>query len=337
MKVDKRQIARLPIFQKREIYKPFRYPKAYDHWLKHERMHWLPREVPLHEDMRDWSNKLSEQDREFLTYVFLLFTQGDVDVSEGYVKHYLPHFNHPELRMMLLGYAAREAIHIDAYSYLNEQLGLPDSFYSKFKEIPVMAAKHEYLEKYVLSGAQDMTKLPIKIAGISSFTEGMFLFSSFVMLMNYPRNGLMKGMGQIVTWSVLDEQMHVAGLNYIRKQLIKEAPALWDHEVKDEIYATAELMGSIEIDFIEYIYGNNEMIRGLRKDDLIDFIKYTIDERLVAMGLKRIYGIVEDPLPWFVELINSQNHENFFETRATSYAKGALSGSWADVWGKYKS
>lgn len=189
------------IFDKRKSYKPFAYPEFYDLWLKHERMHWISREVPLHGDIKDFNNKLTDKDRKFLANVFRLFVSADVDVAEGYVKNYLPYFEHPEIRMMLLGFAAREAVHIDAYSYLIETLGYPDDFYAEFLNIPIMRDKHEYFEKIVNEDAS----LPIKIAGISAFTEGMFLFSSFVLLLTYPKNGRMKGMGQIVSWSVLDE------------------------------------------------------------------------------------------------------------------------------------
>lgn len=328
----------LKIFQDRQTYKPFLYPKAYDLWLEHEQMHWLPREVALHEDIRDWSNKLSEDDRTFLTNVFLLFTQGDVDVANGYIQDYLPHFKHPEIRMMLLGFAGRETIHIDAYSYLNEQLGKPDSFYKDFLKIPVMKYKHDFLERIINSG-NTKEDLPLQIAGISAFTEGMFLFSSFVMLLNYPRNGLMKGMGQIITWSILDEQKHVEGLMYLFHEIIKEEPKFMSEAVKSEIYSTAELMQEMELDFIDYVYGKLDVIHNLHKDDLKNYIRYIVNRRLAAMGLKplRVNEDVQDnPLPWVDEMIGSQNHENFFETRATSYAKGALSGSWGDVWGTYQ-
>jgi ribonucleoside-diphosphate reductase beta chain len=335
--VKGKKIKPLKIFAERPTFKPFKYPRAYDLWLEHEQMHWLPREVALHEDLRDWSNKLTAEDRQFLTNVFLLFTQGDVDVANGYIEDYLPHFKHPEIRMMLLGFAAREAVHIDAYSYLNEQLGKSDSFYEEFLKIPIMAAKHEFFEKIVNSGDKK-EDLPLQIAGISAFTEGMFLFSSFVMLLNYPRNGLMKGMGQIITWSILDEQKHVEGLMYLLHEIIKESPRFMTDEVKGEIYATAELMQEMELDFIDYVYGKLDIIHGLRKEDLKNYIRYIVNRRLLAMGLKPLIvngDIDENPLPWVDEMIGSQNHENFFETRATSYAKGALRGSWGDVWGKY--
>lgn len=323
------------IFGTRESFKPFQYPWAYDIWLEHERMHWLSREVPLHEDVRDWNNKLTKADVDFLTNVFLLFTQGDIDVANGYVKDYLPHFVHPEIRMMLLGFASREATHIDAYSYLIETLGKPDSFYSEFLKIPVMREKHNFFER-VINGSKKKENLPIQIAGISAFTEGMFLFSSFVMLLNYPRHGYMKGMGQIVTWSILDEQKHVEGLTQVFRTIIAENKNWWTDEIKSEIYATAELMTELENDFIDYVFGANTNFRDLTANDLKQYIKYIVDRRLIALGMKGIHKVKTNPLPWVDEMIASQNHENFFESRATSYAKGALSGSWSDVWGKYK-
>lgn len=323
------------IFGTRSSFKPFQYPWAYDLWLKHEQMHWLPSEVPLHEDVRDWNNKLDEVDRNFLTDVFLLFTQSDIDVANGYIQDYLPHFKHPELRMMLLGFAAREATHIAAYSHLIETLGKPDSFYSQFSRVPVMRDKHEFFDK-VVHRAKKKESLPVQIAGISAFTEGMFLFSSFVMLLAYQRAGLMKGMGQIVSWSVLDEQMHVNGLTRVFRAIIEENPSWWNDANKREIYSTAELMTEMETDFIHYVYAGAYKRKDLTSTDLCTYIRYIVDMRLKDMGLKAIYNIKENPLPWVDEIIGSQNHENFFETRATSYAKGALQGSWGDVWGGTK-
>lgn len=323
------------IFDKRNTFKPLQYPEFYDIWLTHERMHWLGKEVPMHDDIKDWNIRLSEKDRTFLTNVFLFFTQSDIDVAGGYIKNYLPYFEHPEIRMMLLSFAARETIHIDAYAYMIETLGKPDNFYGEFLKIPVMKEKHEYFENIVNS---EMSKesLPTKIAGVSAFTEGMFLFSSFVMMLTYPRNGLMKGMGQIISWSILDEQKHVEGLIKIFKHIIKENKAWWNDETKSSIYSLSEKMVQLEDDFIDYTYDTECEFSDLKKDNLKTYIRYIVDRRLLSMGLKGINKVKKNPLPWVDEIINSQNHENFFETRATSYAKGALSGSWGDVWGKYK-
>jgi ribonucleoside-diphosphate reductase beta chain len=108
----------------RDSFKPFNYPWAYDAWLKHEQSHWLHTEVPMVEDVKDWKKKLTQEEKTFLTNIFRFFTQGDIDVAGGYVNNYLPYFPQPEVRMMLLGFAAREALHIAAYSHLIETIGL---------------------------------------------------------------------------------------------------------------------------------------------------------------------------------------------------------------------
>lgn len=322
------------VFGSRKSFKPFQYPQFYDLWLSHEQMHWVSREVALHEDVKDWNTKLNESDKNFLSNVFLLFTQGDIDVAGGYIKDYLPHFIHPEIRMMLLGFAAREATHIDAYSYLIETLGKPDSFYDDFLKIDVMRKKHEVFEKIVDLGSTK-ENLPLQMAAISAFTEGMFLFSSFVMLLNYTRNGLMKGMGQIVTWSVLDEQKHVEGLTELFRIMIRENKDWWTDDVKKSIYDIAETMTALEEEFIDYVYGESNDFRGLNKDDLKQYIRYIVDRRLIAMGMKGVNKVKHNSLMWVDEMVASQNHENFFEVRATSYSKGALTGSWCDIWGTY--
>jgi ribonucleoside-diphosphate reductase beta chain len=324
---------RKDIFGERKSFKPFAYPEFYDLWLDHERIHWIVKEVPLHEDVRDWNNKLSQTEKDFLSIVFRLFVQGDLDVAEGYVNNYLPHFKHPEIRMMLMGFAAREAVHIDAYSHLIETLGMTDSFYDEFMKYPIMKKKHEYFENLIKDSSKE--KLPLNIAGISAFTEGMFLFSTFVMLLDFPRAGKMKGMGQVVTWSIIDESTHVDGLTRLFRHMIKENKDWWNDATKKSIYDTAEVMQQLEFDFIDLCYGTYDVMNGTPKDDLKDYIKFIVDRRLIALGMKGINKMKKNPLPWVEEMINSQNHENFFEARPTSYSKGALSGTWGDVWGKY--
>jgi ribonucleoside-diphosphate reductase beta chain len=326
---------RKDIFGTRKSFKPFSYPEFYQLWLDHERIHWIGKEVPLHEDLREWNNKLTTDEKEFLSFVFRLFVQGDLDVAEGYVKNYMPHFNHPEIRMMLMGFAAREATHIDAYSHLIETLGMTDEFYDEFMKYPIMKEKHEYFEQ-LISNNKNKENLPLSIAGISAFTEGMFLFSSFVMLLNFPRQGKMKGMSQIVTWSIIDESIHVEGLTKIFRHMIKENKEWWTDETKKAIYDTAEKMTELEDQFIDLCYENHDVMNDLDKNDLKQYIRYIVDRRLIGLGMKGIYKVKKSPLPWVEEMINSQNHENFFEARATSYAKGALEGSWSDVWGKYQ-
>jgi ribonucleoside-diphosphate reductase beta chain len=318
--------------EERSNFKPFNYPWAYDAWLKHEQIHWLHSEVPMLEDVKDWKNRLTASEKQFLTHIFRFFTQGDIDVAGGYVNNYLPYFPQPEVRMMLLGFAAREALHIAAYSHLIETLGLPDTMYNQFLEYQAMKDKHEY----VLDIAEQNTtkeNTAKHIAVFSAFTEGMQLFSSFIMLLNFPRNGTMKGMGQIVTWSIVDETMHTESMIKLFRTYIEENKEIWNDSLKGELYTIAEKMVVLEDKFIDLAFEMGEMQR-LTKEDVKMYIRYIADRRLISLGLKGIFKVKKNPLPWVEEMVNSPVHGNFFENRVTDYAKGALSGNWDDVWGR---
>lgn len=313
----------------RLYFKPFNYPKMYDLWLKHEQSHWLHGEVPMMEDIKDWRNRLSSAEKYFLVQIFRFFTQSDIDVAGGYVKNYLPHFPQPEVRMMLMGFAAREAIHIAAYSHLIETLGMPESTYNEFLEYDAMREKHEYF----MAKVDNEAVLPVKMAAISAFTEGLALFSSFIMLLNFPRHGKMKGMGQIVTWSIVDETMHAEGIIALFRSYLEEKPEIWNDDTKSQIYSIAEKMVELEDDFVDLAFQMGEM-ENLTATEVKQYIRYIADRRLISMGMKGIFKIKKNPLPWVEEMINAPTHTNFFENRSTDYATAALSGSWEDVWGQ---
>ena len=320
----------LDITKERTYFKPFNYPWAYDAWLKHEQSHWLHTEVPMLEDVKDWKKRLTDSEKKFLTHIFRFFTQGDIDVAGGYVKNYLPYFSQPEIRMMLMGFAAREALHVAAYSHLIETLGLPETTYSEFMEYAQMKEKHDYIMDI---SAKNTTKenTATHIAVFSAFTEGMQLFSSFIMLLNFPRHGKMKGMGQIVTWSIVDETQHAENMIKLFRTYIEENREIWNDDLKSRIYVIAEKMVELEDKFIDLAFEMGTM-EDLTSEDVKKYIRYIADRRLISLGLKGVFKVKKNPLPWVEEMINAPTHTNFFENRATDYAKGALSGNWSEVW-----
>jgi len=323
-------MAKSKLTDERTYFKPFNYPWAYDAWLKHEQSHWLHTEVPMAEDVKDWKNRLTNEEKAFLTNIFRFFTQGDIDVAGGYVNNYLPYFPQPEVRMMLAGFAAREALHVAAYSHLIETLGMPESTYNEFLEYEAMRAKHDYFTD--LSNANGTREsVATNIAAFSAFTEGMQLFSSFIMLLNFPRHGKMKGMGQIVTWSIVDETMHAESMIKLFRQYVEENREIWNDNVKGQIYTIAEKMVELEDKFIDLAFAMGPM-EGLTPEEVKKYIRYIADRRLISLGMRGIFKVKKNPLPWVEEMINAPTHTNFFENRATDYARGALTGGWEQVW-----
>lgn len=550
----------------RDTFKPFQYPEFYELWLKHEQVHWLHLVVPMNQDIADYKNRISEDQKKFLIQILRLFTQSDIDVAGAYVNNYLPIFPQPEIRMMLLGFAAREAVHVAAYSHLMESLGFPDSVYNEFLEYKEMADKHDFFNQ--ITGT-DHNQIIQQMCAVSAFTEGMQLFSSFVMLLNFGRNNLMPGMTKIVTWSIIDESClikdtevltpsgwkkiqdittddrifqfdinsgstefvypthtthvqrsesylfesptlhqhttadhrmiyiddedcmfysstaehisdnlslvlngfkeigdddstnidifsdtdkstlesiltgkqstrvlyeqiefisskwaesavkycvewlsnvdniilitediitaintlaniaggvivdnkfeyitstkiskvklvhdpldfycltvpgtafiirsqgkisvtgncHCEGMTKLFRIFVKENRDIWNDELKGQLYSIAEKMVELEDGFINLAYGlmdGSEFKLPLLKKDMHSYIRYIADRRLIALGLKGIFKHKKNPLPWVDEMLVLPSHTNFFEQQESSYSKGALTGTWDDVWG----
>ena len=317
------------LLEERDFYKPFNYPWAFEMYKKQQQMHWMPEEVPLQDDIKDYKEKLTPENKALVDNIFRFFTQADVDVCCGYAKHYLPTFKQPEVRMMLVSFAAMEAVHQEAYSLLLETLGKSDDEYQKFTEIQAMSDKHEYLTDFNMRDKHEMAKT---MAVYSGFTEGVQLFSSFAILLNFPRHNLMKGMGQIVTWSIRDETLHVEGMSKLFRTFIAENPELWTDKLKYEVYCAAERVVELEDSFIDVCFKDAD-IPDLTADEVKEYIRYIADRRLLGLGMKAIFHSTENPLPWLDQQINAVEHTNFFENRATEYAKSTTQGNWQDIFG----
>ena len=317
------------LLEERDYYKPFNYPWAFEMYKKQQQMHWMPEEVPLQDDIKDYKEKLTPANRALVDNIFRFFTQADVDVCCGYAKHYLPTFKQPEVRMMLVSFAAMEAVHQEAYSLLLETLGKSEDEYQKFTEIQAMSDKHEYLTDFNMRDKHEMAKT---MAVYSGFTEGVQLFSSFAILLNLPRHNLMKGMGQIVTWSIRDETLHVEGMSKLFRTFIAENPELWTDKLKYEVYCAAERVVELEDSFIDVCFKDAD-IPDLTADEVKEYIRYIADRRLLGLGMKAIFHSTENPLPWLDQQINAVEHTNFFENRATEYAKSTTQGNWQDILG----
>jgi len=313
----------------RDYYKPFDYEWAFKYYHTHEKMHWLPEEVPLDNDVDDWSNKLEEGERELLTQLFRFFTQADVDVAQGYIHKFLPTFGKtPEIAMMMSSFAAREAVHVHAYSLLLDTIGMPESEYQAFREYKEMKDKHEYLEDFNMDTPQNIAK---SLAVYSGFTEGMQLFSSFAILMNFSRFNKMKGMCTIIDWSIRDESLHVEAMLRLFREFCKEKnDEINRNELENDVKNIARKMVELEDQFIELAFGLHQ-VKGLDKDEVKEYIRYITDRRLDQLGMSPVYYVTKNPLPWLEELINSVEHTNFFEGQPTDYSKANLDGNWSDM------
>ncbi|ADU12129.1 ribonucleotide-diphosphate reductase subunit beta [Asticcacaulis excentricus] len=304
-------------------YKPFRYPWAFDFWQKQQQVHWLPEEVPLGEDVKDWASKLNDNERNLLTQIFRFFTQSDIEVQDNYMEKYGRVFKPTEIKMMLSAFANMETVHIAAYALLLETIGMPEAEFGAFMEYEAMRDKHNFMQKFGVDTDADICRT---LAMFGGFTEGLQLFASFAMLMNFPRFNKMKGMGQIVSWSVRDESLHCEGIIKLYHAFNKETGAV-TKAVADDIVDCCKTVVSLEDKFIDLSFEMGP-VEGMTPDDIKQYIRYIADWRLRQLELPEVFGVQENPLPWLQVLLSGVEHANFFEARATEYSKAATKGSW---------
>ena len=312
----------MSLLDTRDYYKPFDHPWMFDYYSQQNQMHWFPEDVPLHNDVKDWQT-MTDEEKNLLTQIFRLFTQSDVDVGAGYVDRYMRIFKKPEARMMMSSFANMESIHQHAYSLLLDTVGMPEVEYKAFSEYEAMADKHEYINAVKVTKG-DKKSIAKALAIYSGFTEGLQLFSSFIILLNFPRFGKMKGMGQIITYSIRDESMHVEAMTKLFREFMQENIDLWTDDFKAEIYQACREMVDLEDRFLDLVFEQGD-IPGLTKKEMQQYIRYIADRRLLQLGLKTNYNVKENPLNWLDDVLGVE-HQNFFEGRATTYMKAGLRG-----------
>jgi ribonucleoside-diphosphate reductase beta chain len=313
------------LLQERIVYKPFEYQEAADYWLKQQQAHWLHTEVPMMSDVNDWKQNLSETEKNIIGSILKGFAQTETVVNDYWSGLVTKWFRKPEVIMMATTFGAFETIHAEAYSLLNETLGLEN--FDEFLEDEATMAKIENLTtiRDSFNGKKDVHEIAKSLAIFSAFTEGVNLFSSFAVLLSFKMQNKLKGVGQIVEWSIRDESLHSEAGCWLFRTLIAENPNIKTPELEAAINEAALLSLQLELDFIEKVYELGDL-EGCSKYDLINFIKNRVNTKLGDLGYNPIVGDVDmnavNNMKWFDALSAGKQHTDFFASRVTNYAKG---------------
>jgi len=315
------------LLTERIVYKPFEYQEAADYWLKQQQAHWLHTEVPMMSDLNDWNSNLTETEKNIIGSILKGFAQTETVVNDYWSGLVTKWFRKPEVIMMATTFGAFETIHAEAYSLLNETLGLEN--FAEFMEDEATMAKIENLTavRDSFNSEQDLHEIAKSLAIFSAFTEGVNLFSSFAVLLSFKMRNKLKGVGQIVEWSIRDESLHSEAGCWLFRTLIKENPQLKTPELEAAINEAALLSLQLELDFIRKCYELGDL-EGCSQYDLENFIKNRINAKLGDLGYKGIIddidGTAVERMKWFDALSAGKQHTDFFANRVTNYSKGHL-------------
>lgn len=306
----------------RPYYAPFEYPFASSCWERQQQAHWLPQEVLMSSDISDWKTRLTEAEKRVVGAVLKGFTQTEIFIEDYWSRNVSRWFRKPEIQMASSAFASFESIHAVAYAYLNQSLGLED--YEAFLHEPTTKAK---IDRLINTPGKTRAEIAKSLAIFSGFNEGVNLFSSFAILMSFSMRNLLKGVAQIVSWSVRDESLHSEFGCWLFRTMMKEYPELWTDALKKEVYDAARLTVELEDAFIDKAFEGGK-IEGMDPKDLKVYIRARTNTKLGDLGLKTNWKNLDkealERMAWFDFLTTGVEMQDFFAQRVTEYSKGSV-------------
>jgi ribonucleoside-diphosphate reductase beta chain len=325
----------------RTWYKPFQYAKAYEFWELQQQSFWVHHEINMDQDIYDWKFNLTDAERSIIGNILKSFVQSEVLIGD-YWRKLGGIFQIPELGMMTAAFSSFETIHIAAYAYLNDTLGIDD--WQEFlqdevvmRRLSQLSAPPEVYESSPLFTKEVEARvwhryrkdLGISLAVFSAFGEGVALFSAFTILLSFAQRGLMKGLGQIIEMSIRDESLHAKAGVWLFNTFINENKDV--HGIKKPIYEAGRITVQMEEKFIDHVF-KDATLPNCTAEDLKEFIKQRCNNQLRALHLKPEYRIDKNKvknLAWFNLASSGDQHADFFASRVTQYAKTS---GWNNMW-----
>ncbi len=311
------------IFDKRTNYKPFEYPEVLIFTNAINKAFWVHSEIDFTADIQDFHSQLSEHERNAVKNALLAIAQIEVAVKSFWGNLYT-HLPKPELNGLGSTFAECEFRHSEAYSRLLEVLGYNDEF-ERLIEVPVIKKRIDYLS-YVLKNANsnDPKAYVSALLLFSILIENVSLFSQFAIVRSFTRfKGTLKNVSNIIGWTSIDEQIHANAGIFLISKIREEQPDLLNEADLENIYQMIDESIILESEILDWIFEMGE-VDNLKKNDLLNFMKYRVDEALTKINLKKRYLISSEqymPMKWFEEDVFANALDDFFAVRPVDYTK----------------
>lgn len=311
------------IFDKRVSYKPFEYPEVLQFTEAINKSFWVHSEVDFTADVQDFHSQLEPHEKNAIKHALLAIAQIEVSVKTFWGNLY-QHLPKPELNGLGATFAECEFRHSEAYSRLLEVLGYNDEFLNVV-EIPAVRKRIDFLGTALKNANSTSHKEYVSsLLLFSILIENVSLFSQFAIILSFTRfKGYMKNVSNIIAWTSVDEQIHANAGIYLINKIREEQPELLDSEDIKGIYELIEKSLDVESEILDWIFELGE-IDNVSKENLLNFMKYRVDDSLKKIGFETLYNVSEEkyrPMVWFEEEVFANSLDDFFAKRPVDYTK----------------
>jgi ribonucleoside-diphosphate reductase beta chain len=313
----------MSIFDKRINYKPFEYPEILSFTEAINKSYWVHSEVDFTADVQDFHSHLDANDKEVIKRSLLAIAQIEVSVKSFWGNLYT-HIPKPEFNGLGTTFAECEFRHSEAYSRLLDVLGYNNEF-EKLIHVPVIEKRIAYLsDALTYSKSENEKEYLFSLVLFAMLIENVSLFSQFAIILSFTRfKGVMKNISNIIAWTSVDEQIHANAGMYIVNKIKEEFPEFFDEATKKRISDIVLQSIQVESEILDWIFENGE-IDIISKKNLLNFMKYRVDDSMNKIGLEKIFNVAESdyqPMIWFEEEVFANSMDDFFAKRPVDYTK----------------
>ena len=321
---------------------PHKHKYAWDLFLKSCANNWMPTEIGMQEDIKQWKNNEITEDEKLLVKRCLGFFAGSESlVGNNLLLSAFRYVTDAECRQYILRQAFEESLHNLTIVYVCDSLDLEiDEVFKAYETIPSIKAKDDFL----MSITDDISRQdfdPQSIEGkqeiLRNFLtywivcEGTFFFSGFAMLLALGRQNKLQGVSDQIKYTLRDESSHIAFGTYLINTLIEQNPEIWTEEIQNEFVEHMKKAVELEIAYAHDVLPTG--ILGLNAEMFVDYMHYIGNRRLEGIGLDYRFPSDKNPFPWLSEVVDVQAMGNFFERRVREYQQ---SGNLEDDFLKFK-
>jgi ribonucleoside-diphosphate reductase beta chain len=277
---------------------------------------WTAEEIDLAQDLKEWEEVLSNDERHFLKHVLAFFAASDGIVNENLVTNFADEVQWPEARCFYGFQIMMENIHAETYSLLidtyikdpNEK----DHLFKALDTVPSVRKKGEWALRWLDRKRGNFAERLVAFAAV----EGIFFSGSFCSIFWLKKRGIMQGLTYSNELISRDEGLHCDFACMLHNKLVKGAGENMIHRIISEAVA-------IEIEFVTEALPVS--LIGMNAEWMAQYIEFVADRLLISLGATKLYG-TENPFPW-MEMISMQGKTNFFERRVAEYQKAGVMSS----------
>lgn len=281
-------------------YDQFKYPRFFELWEQQENYRWRPQRIDLSKDRTDFE-KLTSTERFIFESNIRWQTMTDSMLSRS-IHKISEYVTNPELELCMGTWASMEQMHSFSYTHIfkNVTKNATAFFDSILEDAEIVKRATEISQAYdnLLGETQDIKERILHAVICTNITEGIAFYTSFVCSFYFGYKGLMEGSAKIIGEIARDENLHVAiTSNIIKNWKARKEEGFQELLEKNEekIYELYRVAVKNEKDWVDYLFSKGSLL-GLNAEILHEYIEWLANNRLQAIGYKKIFENKKNPV-----------------------------------------